>query len=130
MADYILGLGRRKRAIAKVFLKKNGTGKFIVNDCDIEKYFSRGLYITTAKQPLTLTNNTTGYDVMANVNGGGHTGQSQAIRLGLARALVKADEANKKTLKVEGFLTRDSREVERKKYGQAKARKRYQFSKR
>ena len=129
MTDYILGLGRRKRSIAKVFLKK-GTGKFIVNDCDIENYFSRHLYVSTAKQPLEITNNLTGYDVMANVNGGGHTGQSQAIRLGLSRALVKADENMKKALKSEGFLTRDSREVERKKYGQAKARKRYQFSKR
>ncbi len=129
MSDYIIGLGRRKRAVAKVFIKK-GAGKFTVNDREIDNFFSRSLYVSTAKQPLALTNNSTAFDVMVKVSGGGPTGQAQAIRLGLSRALVKNDETNRKALKSEGYLTRDSREVERKKYGQAKARKRYQFSKR
>ena len=129
MSEYLLGLGRRKRSVAKVFLKK-GSGKIVINDRTIEDYFPRPAYVTTVQQPLELTNNAKIYDVIVSVSGGGLTGQAQAIRLGIARALLKSDESLKKTLKVEGYLTRDSREVERKKYGQAKARKRYQFSKR
>ena len=129
MINYILGLGRRKRSIAKIYMK-SGDGKIVINDRNLEEYFNKGSLISAVKQPLELTNNLGNFDVVVTVNGGGTTGQAEAIRLGISRALIKSDPNLKKQLKGEGYLTRDSRKVERKKYGQAKARKRYQFSKR
>ncbi len=129
MTAYIMGLGRRKRSIARV-LMKSGSGNITVNDRNLDEYFKREILVTKVKQPLVLTNNLNNFDLKITVDGGGITGQSEAIRLGISRALIKHDETLKKQLKVEGYLTRDSREVERKKYGLAKARKRYQFSKR
>ncbi len=127
--DTIFGLGRRKRAIAQVFMRQ-GSGNITVNDKKLEEYFDKEILILKVKQPLVLTNNEKTFDIKITAKGGGITGQAEAIRLGIARALVKYDENLKKALKVEGYLTRDAREVERKKYGLAKARKRYQFSKR
>lgn len=127
--DYITGLGRRKRSVAKVYIK-SGQGSIIINDRKLDEYFVKDNLKKTVTQPLTITNNLTNYDIKVSVDGGGITGQAEAIRLGLSRALIKSDPNLKQQLKSEGFLTRDSREVERKKYGQAKARKRYQFSKR
>jgi len=127
--SYITGLGRRKRAVAKVYIK-TGQGSIIINNRKLDEYFDKGNLRQTVIQPLSITNNLTNYDIKVSVVGGGITGQAEAIRLGISRALIKSDPNLKKQLKNEGYLTRDSREVERKKYGQAKARKRYQFSKR
>ncbi|MBP7652050.1 30S ribosomal protein S9 [Candidatus Dependentiae bacterium] len=129
MINYILGLGRRKRSIAKIYMK-SGEGKITINDKKLEEYFDKGSLISAVKQPLELTNTLGNYDIVISVNGGGTTGQAEAIRLGISRALIKSEPNLKKQLKGEGYLTRDPRKVERKKYGQAKARKRYQFSKR
>jgi small subunit ribosomal protein S9 len=121
--------GRRKRSIARVSLVP-GKGAITVNERDIETYFPRETLRMIIRQPLQLTGTAGKYDVLASVNGGGLSGQAGALRHGIARALVAADADMKPKLKKEGILTRDPREVERKKYGQAGARRRFQFSKR
>ncbi len=121
--------GRRKRAIARVILTQ-GDGKITVNDRDFESYFPRETLRMVIRQPLQLTGMSDKYNIRAKVIGGGMSGQAGALRHGIARALVKLDSDLKTRLKKEGFLTRDPREVERKKYGQKGARKRFQFSKR
>ncbi|MEG1581667.1 MAG: 30S ribosomal protein S9 [Clostridia bacterium] len=123
------GTGRRKKAIARVRITE-GTGKITINKEDIEEYFQLGNLKTIVRQPLVLTGTETKYDVTANVSGGGFTGQAGAVRHGLARALVIADETLKAAIKEAGYLTRDPRMKERKKYGLKKARKSPQFSKR
>lgn len=120
--------GRRKTSVARVVLKP-GKGLILVNGQPIEKFFP-GIKQTYARQPLEAVSVLNKYDVFANVTGGGITGQSEALRHGIARALLKVDPEMRKPLKVAGFLTRDPRMVERKKYGRKKARRRFQFSKR
>ena len=122
------GTGRRKTSVARVRLVADGSGQFVVNKKPIEEYFDRADHVQIAKQPFGVIGNNTGYDVFVNTRG--ISGQAGAILHGLARALVKADESFKPTLKKAGFLTRDARMVERKKYGQKGARARFQFSKR
>lgn len=124
-----MGTGRRKKSVARVRLVP-GNGKVVINKRDIENYFGLETLRVIVNQPLVLTGTKDKFDVLVNVHGGGFTGQAGAIRHGVARALVKSDEALKSELKKAGFLTRDPRMVERKKYGQKKARKRFQFSKR
>ena len=123
------GTGRRKSSIARVRLVE-GSGKITINGKDIDEFFGLETLKVIVRQPLTVTNTTAKYDVIANVKGGGFTGQAGAIRHGIARALVKSDEALKPELKKAGFLTRDPRMKERKKYGLKKARRAPQFSKR
>ena len=127
--DYWIATGRRKTSKASVRLTK-GNGKIIVNNCDYDDYFGRDISKMIMKQPLELVDAIGQYDIYANVKGGGVSGQAGAIRLGIARILVKMNEDLRIELKKAGMLTRDSREVERKKYGQPGARKRFQFSKR
>ena len=127
--EVINAIGRRKSAVARVYLSE-GTGKITINKVELEKYFPSAILQYVVKQPLELLEATEKYDIKANLDGGGFTGQSQALRLAIARALVKVDAEDKKTLKAQGFLTRDAREVERKKPGRPKARRRFQFSKR
>ena len=127
--EVINAIGRRKSAVARVYLTE-GTGKITINKKDIETYCPSAILRYVVKQPLQLLEAEGKYDIKANLDGGGFTGQSQALRLAIARALVKVNAEDKKTLKVQGFLTRDAREVERKKPGQPKARRRFQFSKR
>ncbi len=127
--EVINAIGRRKSAVARVYLTE-GTGKITINKVDIEKYFPSAILRYVVKQPLSLLEVAEKYDIKANLDGGGYTGQSQALRLAIARALVKINAEDKKNLKDNGFLTRDSRSVERKKPGQPKARRRFQFSKR
>jgi len=127
--DTINALGRRKSAIARVFLTE-GTGKITINKRDLTEYFPSSILQFVVKQPLALLDVLEKYDIKANLTGGGYTGQSQALRLAIARALVKINAEDKSTLRKEGFITRDSRRVERKKPGQPKARRRFQFSKR
>ena len=129
MASTYNAVGRRKGAIARVRLVA-GSGQRSVNGRGIEEYFHRGTLVRDVLKPLDVTSTADRYDVHVNVNGGGVTGQAGAVRLGIARALVKVDESYRKPLKQEGLLTRDPRVKERKKYGLAGARKRYQFSKR
>lgn len=129
MADQVLATGRRKTSVARVILRP-GTGNFTINKRDIDKYFGMETLKVVAKQALTLTNTNNKFDVLVNVTGGGFTGQAGAIRHGVSRALVKADDTLKAELKKAGFLTRDSRMTERKKYGLKKARRAPQFSKR
>jgi len=124
-----LGTGRRKTAIARVRLA-TGTGKIVVNGRPVENYFTLETQRSTVTQPLTITGTADKLDVRVNVVGGGPNGQAGATRHGIARALLKFDAALRPALKKEGFLTRDPRERERKKYGQPGARKRFQFSKR
>lgn len=124
------GTGRRKQSVARVRLYDNGKGSIIINDKDIDDYFTLGTLKLIARQPLALTNTTEKYDIVVNVYGGGLTGQAGAICHGISRALVEADENLRAELKKAGFLTRDSRVKERKKYGLKKARKASQFSKR
>ena len=124
-----LGTGRRKSSIARVRLVE-GTGKITINGKDIEEYFDLDTLKVIVRQPLTVTNTLTKYDVIATVKGGGFTGQAGAIRHGIARALNEANSEYRPALKSNGFLTRDSRMKERKKYGLKKARKAPQFSKR
>ena len=123
------GTGRRKSSVARVFLKK-GSGKITVNGKSIEEYFGRQTSIMICKQPLVLTENTETFDVMVNVRGGGESGQAGAVRHGITRALIDYDAALKPALSQAGFVTRDAREVERKKPGLRKARRAKQFSKR
>jgi small subunit ribosomal protein S9 len=122
-------VGRRKTSIARVYVSK-GTGKILVNDRDIKSYFPRATNRFVVTQPLNLLLATDLYDFKVNVIGGGSTGQAGAIRLGIARALLKLLPTKRPELKAAGFLTRDPRAVERKKYGKSGARKSYQFSKR
>ena len=125
-----IATGRRKTAIARVFLK-SGTGKFLINGKEPVLYLGNVVnYLNLIKKPLETAKVEGKYDVVAKVHGGGISGQADAIRLGIARALVTIDVANKGLLKPEGLLTRDPRSKERKKYGRKKARKRFQFSKR
>lgn len=121
--------GRRKRSIARVWLKP-GTGNILVNQKPADSYFPRETLRMVIRQPLEITGTVSKYDIYALVKGGGLTGQAGALRHGIARALIKMDADLRSRLKKEGLLTRDPREVERKKYGQKKARKRFQFSKR
>ena len=123
------GTGRRKNAVARVRVIE-GSGKFTINGKDIEEFFGLETLKVIARQPLTVTNTTSKYDVIASVKGGGFTGQAGAIRHGLARALNEANSEFRPVLKQNGFLTRDPRMKERKKYGLKKARKAPQFSKR
>ncbi len=121
--------GRRKSAVARVYLLE-GKGNITINGKDIKDYFPSELMQYVVKQPLEVLNLLGNYDVKVNVDGGGVKGQAEALRLGIARALVEINPEHKPTLKANGFMTRDPREVERKKPGQPKARKRFQFSKR
>jgi len=127
--DRIHTIGRRKTAVARIYLS-DGKGKITVNKRDFKDYFTTPTLQYKVQQPLTLTKTKTAFDITVNVFGGGVTGQAEAIRLAISRALVNIDEENKAVLKPEGLLTRDPRMVERKKFGQKKARKKYQFSKR
>jgi len=127
--EVINALGRRKEAIARVYMKQ-GKGVITINKREFENYFPEARLQYVVKQPLQVTENNGQYDINVNLVGGGFKGQAEALRLAIARALVKIDEEYKSVLRQNGFLTRDSREVERKKPGQKKARKRYQFSKR
>jgi small subunit ribosomal protein S9 len=122
-------IGRRKAAVARVFLS-DGKGKITVNDRDYKEYFGAETLQYVVTQPLVVLNVTDKYDIKANLDGGGVKGQAEALRLGITRALVQIDSENKAVLKANGFMTRDPREVERKKPGRPKARKRFQFSKR
>lgn len=121
--------GRRKSAVARVYLR-DGKGNFTVNGKDLNDYFPSVLLQYVVKQPFEVLNLLGSYDVKANLNGGGTKGQAEALRLGIARALVEVNAENKPVLKANGFMTRDPREVERKKPGQPGARKKFQFSKR
>ena len=123
------GTGRRKAAIARVFLRP-GSGNFQVNGKELEAYFVTEQQRVSAKRPLVLTETTATFDVVTNVHGGGVTAQADAVKMGIARALLEFNAELRKTLKGEGLLTRDARAKERKKYGQKGARKRFQFSKR
>ena len=127
--EVINALGRRKSAIARVYVSE-GSGKITINKRDITEYFPSPLLQYVVKQPLQVLEALEKYDIKLNIIGGGFTGQSQAARLAIARALVKINEEDKKTLRSYGFMTRDSREVERKQPGRPKARRRFQFSKR
>ena len=123
------GTGRRKTAIARVFLR-NGSGKFIVNDKPVDEFFSRETGRMVVRQPLELTQHLTTFDILVNVEGGGESGQAGAVRHGITRAPIEYDATLKPALSNAGFVTRDAREVERKKVGLRKARRRKQFSKR
>ncbi len=123
------GTGRRKSSVARVFLKK-GSGKIVVNGKDIQQFFGRETSIMICKQPLVLTNHAESFDIMVNVAGGGESGQAGAVRHGITRALIDYDASLKPELSKAGFVTRDAREVERKKVGLHGARRRKQFSKR
>lgn len=127
--EMINALGRRKRAIARVFVTE-GTGKITINKRDLSVYFPSPLLQYVVLQPLKKLDVAEKYDIKANLDGGGYNGQANALRLAIARALVKINPEDKKALRSEGFLTRDARSVERKKPGQPKARRRFQFSKR
>ena len=129
VGDYYYGTGRRKSAVARVFLKP-GKGAIIVNGKPLDEFFGRQTSRMIVRQPLELTKMTEKFDVNVTVEGGGMTGQAGAIRLGIARALVEYDEAMKSPLRKAGFMTRDAREVERKKVGLHKARRATQYSKR
>ena len=127
--EVVNALGRRKRAVARIYVTE-GTGKITINKRDLTEYFPSSILQFVVKQPLTTVDAVEKYDIKVNLAGGGYTGQSQALRLAIARALVKINAEDKKALRAEGFMTRDSREVERKKPGRPKARRRFQFSKR
>ena len=129
IGDWNNGTGRRKSSVARVFIKK-GTGKITINDRDIQVFFGRETSIMICRQPLFLTNPVETFDIMVNVHGGGESGQAGAIRHGITRALIDYDTALKPALSQAGFVTRDAREVERKKVGFRSARRRKQFSKR
>lgn len=129
MQQAINAIGRRKTSVARVFMK-HGSGKITVNNRPFEQYFPLETHRNAITKPLALTDSLGKYDVKVNVEGGGPSGQAGAVILGVARALVEASEENRASLRQHGLLTRDPRMVERKKYGQKKARKRFQFSKR
>ncbi|KOS06708.1 30S ribosomal protein S9 [Flavobacterium akiainvivens] len=122
-------IGRRKTAVARIYLTE-GSGKITVNKKDLEVYFPTATLQYKVRQPLSMTNTVENFDVKVNVYGGGITGQAEAVRMAIARAMCEVDAENRLILKPEGLLTRDPRMVERKKFGQKKARKRFQFSKR
>jgi small subunit ribosomal protein S9 len=129
IGNYNYGTGRRKSSVARVFLKA-GSGKIVVNDKPVDEYFSRETGRMIVRQPLVLTDNLNRFDIMVNVAGGGESGQAGAVRHGITRALIDLDAEMKPVLKQAGLVTRDAREVERKKVGFHKARRRKQFSKR
>lgn len=129
MSDQIQSVGRRKEAVCRLYLKP-GSGKWDVNGRTLGDYFPRPTLVSAIQQPFTATDTLGRFDVKAVIDGGGVSGQAGAVRLAIARALVKLDESNKPKLRQLGLLTRDAREVERKKPGRAGARKRFQFSKR
>ena len=129
VGDYYYGTGRRKSSVARVFLKK-GSGKITVNKKELDQYFSRETGKMIVKQPLALIDSISSFDIKVTVHGGGESGQAGAVRHGLTRALIEYDNELKSGLSKAGFVTRDPREVERKKVGLHKARKRKQFSKR
>ena len=129
IGNWNYGTGRRKSSVARVFIKK-GTGKITVNGKDVEQYFGRQTSIMIVKQPLVLTENVESFDIKINVHGGGETGQAGAVRHGITRALIDYDATLKPQLSQAGFVTRDAREVERKKVGLRSARRAKQFSKR
>lgn len=129
IGNYYYGTGRRKSSVARVFLKA-GKGNIIVNDKPVDEYFSRETGRMIIRQPLELTNNQNRFDILVNVCGGGESGQAGAVRHGITRALIDYDAELKGTLKKAGLVTRDAREVERKKVGLRKARRSKQFSKR
>jgi small subunit ribosomal protein S9 len=129
VGDYYYGTGRRKSAVARVFLKP-GKGQFIVNGKPVDEFFSRQTGRMIVRQALEATKNAASFDIMVNVYGGGENGQAGAVRHGIARALIEFDAGLKPTLRAAGMVTRDAREVERKKVGLHKARRRKQFSKR
>jgi small subunit ribosomal protein S9 len=128
-ANYYYGTGRRKTAVARVFMK-TGTGKIVVNEKPLDEFFSRETGRMVVRQPLELTQHVGTFDIMVNVLGGGESGQAGAVRHGITRALIEYDAKLKPALSGAGFVTRDAREVERKKVGFHKARRRKQFSKR
>ena len=127
--EVIHKIGRRKNAVARVYVAK-GKGNISINKREFENYFTTGTLQYKVMQPLMLTDNTKKFDITVNVFGGGNTGQAEAIRLAISRAMSELNEENRSILKPEGLLTRDPRMVERKKFGQKKARKKFQFSKR
>jgi small subunit ribosomal protein S9 len=127
--EVINALGRRKAAVARIFVSE-GTGQITINKRDLSVYFPSPILQFIIKQPLTKLGAVEKYDIKVNLDGGGFNGQAGALRLAIARALVKINPEDKPALKADGFMTRDPREVERKKPGQPKARKRFQFSKR
>ena len=127
--EVVNAIGRRKAAVARVFVSE-GTGKITINKRDLANYFPSTILQFIVKQPLSKLEATEKYDIKINLDGGGFKGQSEAARLAIARALVKINPEDKPALRAEGFVTRDPRVVERKKPGQPKARKRFQFSKR
>ena len=129
VGDYYYGTGRRKSAVARVFLKP-GKGQFSVNGKPVDEFFGRETGRMVVRQPLELTKNLANFDITVNVYGGGESGQAGAVRHGIARALIEYDAALKGTLSAAGLVTRDAREVERKKVGLHKARRRKQYSKR
>jgi len=127
--ELIQTTGRRKTSVARALVKK-GSGKIVINEKESKKYFPTIVLHARVTQPLVKLDCLTKYDIDINVHGGGITGQSEAIRLAIARAMVKIDPETKKALRADGLMTRDARKVERKKPGQKKARKRFQFTKR
>src|SRR5579871_5008651 len=129
MAEMIHAIGRRKEAVCRVFVRP-GSGKWDVNGRTLGDYFPRATLVTAIQQPFVATDTLGRFDVKANIDGGGTTGQAGALRLAVARVLVKMDEGHRRKLRDLGLLTRDARAVERKKPGRPKARKRFQFSKR
>lgn len=128
--EVVNAVGRRKSAVARVYLTAGGSGKITINDRPLETYFPLEIFQFVVKQPLQVTNLTEGVDVKINLTGGGIKGQAEAARLGISRCLIEMDAELRPELKKNGFLTRDSRVVERKKPGRPGARKRFQFSKR
>ena len=129
IGEYYYGTGRRKSSVARVFVK-TGSGQIVVNGKPVDEYFSRETGRMIVRQPLVLIDRVASFDIMVNVNGGGESGQAGAVRHGITRALIDFDAALKPPLKAAGLVTRDAREVERKKVGLRKARRRKQFSKR
>ena len=129
IGNWNYGTGRRKSSVARVFIKK-GSGQILVNGKPVQEYFGRQTSIMVVKQPLMLTNNDAAFDIKVNVHGGGESGQAGAVRHGITRALIDYDAELKQTLSKAGLVTRDAREVERKKVGLHKARRRKQYSKR
>ena len=127
--EVIHKIGRRKKAVARVYLS-DGKGKITVNNKDFKSYFTTATLQYKVNQPLALTQNEGNFDIKVNVFGGGFTGQAEAVRLALSRAMCELNEENRSVLKPEGLLTRDPRMVERKKFGQKKARKKFQYTKR
>ena len=127
--ETVNAVGRRKAAVARVIVKE-GNGNITINKRPLDVYFPNSILQYIVKQPLTTLNVAEQYDILVNLDGGGYTGQAEALRLAIARALVKINPEDKSVLRKQGFMTRDTRAVERKKPGQPKARKRFQFSKR